>query len=83
MKRVNNSKEPTNSQIEAILSNLQEKYPKSKFTYSLEIWGSKATFYHYYSLIIKDEEGTKIPILNASWPEFLEKYRELMEVKDE
>ena len=76
MKRIGNSKEPTEKQINSMISNLRKKHPEDSFNISMEAWhyrsGNTKLTYRLYS-------DTRSYITEeVSWPKLLIAYRKLI-----
>jgi hypothetical protein len=76
LRRINDTKFPTEKQLKDIIFNLKQKYPRDKFVISSELSSTKCI--NYYSVYRHSGPGSHYPIIGKEWPDFLSEYRSFM-----
>jgi hypothetical protein len=82
LKRINETKFPTEKQLQDILHNLKQKFPKDKFVISAEIVSKTTTSLYnstlYWSLYHLSGKKEYYIIIGVEWSDFLTSYKEFM-----
>jgi len=76
LKRINDTKFPTEKQLKNIIHNLKTKHLKDKFVISSELASNSSTI--FYSLYTLTNKKGYYPILGVGWSTFLEEYKNFM-----
>lgn len=76
LRRINDTKFPTEKQLKDIIFNLKQKYPNDIFVITSELSSTKCII--YYALYRHFGPGSHYSILGKEWPEFLSEYRSYM-----